>query len=478
MKPVRTALYVFLFFGSLYFLSNSGDFLISDGEVMFQTTVRLASGKGLALAPDPGLPQIVPGRDGLYFSKYGLGTPMAAVPLYLAGRALAKLLPGADPMGLGHFMVAQLNVLASTASVTLVFLTGSLLFSTRGRALLVALIYGLGTSVWPYSGVFFSEPLLGLCLLTAFYAALRYRLEGHPRWLLVAGAALGYSVLVKVSAVVLLPLFFGYLAMAWKAKAHEKLWDPVLLSVPMAAAACLVLWHNYLRFGNPLDNGYAGESFSTPLLVGLYGLLFSSGKSVFVYSPPLVLAPWGLGKLLRKVGPEALLAIALAIVTLLYYSGWWAWYGGWCWGPRFLVPAVPFAVLGLGALPWGNLWVKACGALLLILGAGVQLLGVLVDFNFYISSVVQGDPNRDWLYIFYPWMSPLAAHWNHLLSGGATLPRIGRYYEVGLPEPLSTFATATALVGLAIAAALLVSHGYTLAKLGGKGWSRSAAKPS
>ncbi len=457
---------LFLFFGCLYFLTNSGDFLISDGEVMFQTTVALGSGKGLALRPDPGLPQIVPGRDGQYFSKYGLGTPLAALPFYLAGRGLAKLLPGADGMGLGHFMVAQLNVVASAASVALLFMIGTLMFASHGTALLIAVIYGLATSVWPYSGVFFSEPLFTLCLLVALLASLLYRLNGKPLWLATAGAALGYMVMVKASGLVLVPLFLGYLLLAWKPRALQRPWEPAALGMPLAAAAALVFWHNYLRFGNPLDNGYSGETFSTPLLAGLYGLLFSSGKSVFLYSPPLILAPWGLARLIRRAAPEGILITAAVLAMVLYYSAWWAWYGGWCWGPRFLVPVVPLAMLGLGTVPWQSLWVKAFGLALSVLGTGVQLLGVLVDFNRYIASVVQDDPQREWLYIFYPWMSPLVDHARYLLSGGATLLRIGRYYEAGLPEPLSTAATVACLLGLAVGAALLARRGYTLAKFG------------
>jgi hypothetical protein len=37
-------------------------------------------------------------------------------------------------------------------------------------------------------------------------------------------------------------------------------------------------------------NWVCGETFSTPPLVGLYGILFSAGKSIFVFSPPLLLS--------------------------------------------------------------------------------------------------------------------------------------------------------------------------------------------
>ena len=37
-------------------------------------------------------------------------------------------------------------------------------------------------------------------------------------------------------------------------------------------------------------------------------------------------------------------------VLALLYCRWWLWEGGWCWGPRFLLPGVLVALLPLGLL--------------------------------------------------------------------------------------------------------------------------------
>jgi hypothetical protein len=104
-------------------------------------------------------------------------------------------------------------------------------------------------------------------------------------------------------------------------------------------------------------------------------------------------------------------------VTLVYYASWWAWYGGWSWGPRFLVPTLPFLVLPLGALLLERRWARWTVVLLAVAGIGVQVLGVLIDFNPYIIEIVADDPANEAKYIFYPWLSPLIGHLRYLVKG-------------------------------------------------------------
>ena len=43
-------------------------------------------------------------------------------------------------------------------------------------------------------------------------------------------------------------------------------------------------------------------------------------------------------------------SLYITAITLAQSSFWWIWWGGWGWGPRFLVPLLPFLILPLGVL--------------------------------------------------------------------------------------------------------------------------------
>jgi hypothetical protein len=195
--------------------------------------------------------------------------------------------------------------------------------------------------------------------------------------------------------------------------------DVLAYVIPFAIVGVILLWHNYARFGSIFDNGYGGETFSTPFLVGLYGQLLSSGKSVFLYSPVIALALFTFRPFFKRWAPEALVFAGIIAVNILYYSPWWAWYGGWAWGPRFLVPVIPFFMLMIGPALENRRMAIFTFAVLFPLGIFVNVLGVWVDFNAYMREIYAGDFANEVKYQFLPWLSPLVGHVYYLLAGKA-----------------------------------------------------------
>src|SRR5262249_54129415 len=71
---------------------------------------------------------------------------------------------------------------------------------------------------------------------------------------------------------------------------------------------------------------------------GVLSILFSFGKGLVFYAPGLVF--W-----IRKRTPHVndvafrtyVLWMGFLVGLILVYAKWWAWYGGWFWGPRFFL---------------------------------------------------------------------------------------------------------------------------------------------
>ena len=223
----------------------------------------------------------------------------------------------------------------------MLYLLGRRLGASRAAAALVAAGTALGTYLLPYGRDFFAEPLVALALVLMVERALAGR--G-----LQAGTALGLAVLARPQSALLAPLLFGYLLLRGGGIAA------VLRTLPpIVIAALITVAYNLHRFRDPLEFGYSppvDPGFTTPLLEGASGLLFSPEKSVVLFAPVIVLVPLALVALWRRDRPTASLLLALFAATFVLTATWWSWQGGWSWGPRLLIPGVALVLVVLA--PW------------------------------------------------------------------------------------------------------------------------------
>jgi hypothetical protein len=163
-----------------------------------------------------------------------------------------------------------------------------------------------------------------------------------------------------------------------------------LISFP-ALAVLALLTHNLIRYDDPLRFGYAGQSFDNFPLTGAFGLLFSPGRSVFLYAPPLMLSLALFPRFWRANRTMAEAMLIAGLIALLFYGSWWAWDGGTSWGPRFLVPLIPLWMLPLGTASEREGWVLMGLSLAGFLAA---ILGVFTDVNRHdvVNYSLAGSP--------------------------------------------------------------------------------------
>jgi hypothetical protein len=105
--------------------------------------------------------------------------------------------------------------------------------------------------------------------------------------------------------------------------------------------------YNWARFANPFDFGQPGAFRLSVIPYATAGLLISPGSGLLWYCPPLIALAAVSGANFKR--PEIALIVAIAAAYLAEHSMWIFWVGGWSWGPRLMLPAVPglIAITGL-----------------------------------------------------------------------------------------------------------------------------------
>ena len=473
-------------------LTHGADLFISDGIVKYRTTEAMVARHSLTLEPDPLLSQIVLGHDGKYYSKYGIGQPLAAtVPFVLAQQVRPITFPYMYDKAFENYFVTMFSQFVTAITGAAVFLLAYRLGNGLRLSVILTLIWGLCTMAWPYSKTFFNDPLFTGCLVVTVLGLLGYRqTAGRWRfgWLALAEFALGYAMLTRIAGAVLLPPILAYVLWAAAGQPEgaplRRIWSRVrgetddgeawpsrwgsqvasallAFGLPLAACVAVLLWHNWVRFGNPLNNGYSDESFSTPLLTGLAGLLLSPGKSIFLYVPITALAVIAWPRFWHEQRATAIFYAVLTLITLVQTALWW---GGWCWRPRLLTPTLPFVVLALGPLLRHSRLARIAAWPLVLVGMTVALLGTLVDFNPYLAELLArfpaGRPGTEEPYLYFkPAPSPILAHVRYLLHGEHLsvvtfhLERLGFHHIAATLFPILvaiTFLACGALVVLAL----------------------------
>jgi hypothetical protein len=310
---------------------------VLDGSSMLAVARSLVHDGTLAVPPHLG----VAGHDGLYYSKYGLLLPLlATVPVALV-QPIGAITGRVDLLEAAA--AASLMPLACGALAAALFALGRRLGAPRRAAALVATGTVLGTYVLPYGRDFFTEPLVALGLVVMVERALAGRE-------LQAGGALALAVLARPQSAAFAPLLLAFLALRAGGGGVRA---AVRALAPLAAVAAVTVAYNLVRFADPLEFGYrppVDPGFTTPLLEGTAGLLFSPEKSVLLFAPAIVLVPFAAAWLWRRRRATVALVLGLFAVTWALAATWHSWQGGWSWGPRLVIPGVVVALALTG--PW------------------------------------------------------------------------------------------------------------------------------
>jgi len=236
-----------------------------------------------------------------------------------------------------------------------------------------------GTFLWPYAADSFFDPWSA-----AFFAFGSARIlagdEGRPRVraAILAGLLWSCGCWLRPLLWITAPGFLLAGLLRWRRAANGAACGTGLAAALLAGVG-VALSVNAVYHGNPLHFGYELRPdlpFSGSLLAGFVGLTVSPGRGVFLYAPLAIVALLAL----RRLSPALLvLCFGIPTILILVVARWYVWFGGSCWGPRYLIPVLPLliapAVLGTRRL----------AVVATVVGGVVNSSGVLVAPGAWIS---------------------------------------------------------------------------------------------
>jgi len=265
-------------------------------------------------------------------------------------------------------------------------------FSQRNSVILT-FILAFSTIIWAYSNTSLNSIPSSLFLLLGYLFFKKFYRTNQNKFLFLSSASLGFSFLIRIDMILFIaPIWIFILINILKR--NTKIYSLIVYSTPLIFSYLVYRFMPALRYISSEDSSSVplgseisvfGGIFSSTLSqisTGLFGLLFSPGVGLFIFSPILVTVFFSFPDFFRKNKSECILILSFFVMTLLYHANLNHWHGLVGWGPRYLLTIVPFLLIPLGAsIETRNK--KFLFPLILILG----IFGILFNIAYVVQDV-------------------------------------------------------------------------------------------
>ena len=264
-------------------------------------------------------------------------------------------------------------------------------------AITVAFLYGFTTMAWAYSSTAMSVILVSMTVLLSFYFYRKFVKNQNFSSLIFCGFSLGASVLVRYDSFIIVIIMLVFL-IGTILKNKSKLKNLTCLLIPLFFCAIIFMGINYIQFGTFVEYSFKTESGyglgpTSPIHVGVFGLLFSPGAGLFIFSPILFTIFVSFFDFYKKDKSSFLIFSAYFVSMLVFFGNLETWHGFVSWGPRYLLPVIPFLLIPLAASieKRNSIGFRFLVIVLGAIGAFFSLIWLIQDVSWFTWGVMGGD---------------------------------------------------------------------------------------
>ncbi|MFH1581645.1 MAG: hypothetical protein ABIC39_06170 [Pseudomonadota bacterium] len=426
---------LFLLIFSIYVLTFSGVNL-GDGLSVFLTSRSIVNKHSLVIttADFNIFSSVIPnserggsitiGKDGNRYLIPGILMSVLTIPLYFIGNLVGKLFfTGIDPEFTSMFFFSLFNPFVLSLLGLLIYFYLRISGQKIGKSLAWSIFFSLTTFAWLYAKTGFYEPLMAFLIFLTYLFLFLFKLRRNFIFVILAAIIYGISLFTKGVILIFFPIYILYLIFMpiEKGKKFQALFS--FLSVFLLFLA-LLCFYNFSIYGSCLAGGYSScinnsESnffvFSVVHFINsFWGLLFSPGKGIIFFAPLMFLFFFNFRRHISNIQQEDIVCFAFFAASILFYSFNFIGVGTAGWGPRYLMPTLPFIIILLAKLNYNKLKQSRLLMGLAITGFLVQLPAAIVRWGNFIRAFYGAGFARGIDYL--PGFSPIIWAWFSLLS--------------------------------------------------------------
>jgi hypothetical protein len=380
---IKTGILIFILVSLCYFLTAKGNIEISDTYFSIQTAKAIVDNHSLsAQGCRPGY-CFQSKSDGKLYSRFGLGLAFIFTPFIASAKALA-ILTNLPTDYLTNLFISFYNIFFGAGSCVIMFYMAQFFGNSKRDSLIMALLLGFGTFCWRYSVWDFSEAAQMFFLILSIYCALKNSIKS----LSLGGVSFGCLILIKAFYMVYLPIFLLYILAKNRLSLKNAILHSGLFLLIVLIGFSLILYLNYIRFGDLLEFGY-GKEVSNFFLSGIkeHGarLIYWLDKGIFIYNPLFILSILGYFKLAKRFRKETFFFTSIIIFNFILTSMWYGWHGGSSWGPRYLVPMAPLWLIPIFVFFHKKRAIKITLLSLIFISFLIQGLSIIAGNHEYLT---------------------------------------------------------------------------------------------
>lgn len=412
LKRNRKKLLILTVLFSLSIIFSSGFIENPDTQLRLSQTRFLVENNSITIVDGVGEPthgNIAYNSNGDAYSVYNPGQTILFIPLYLFAHKFNIL--GLNTYYSSAFLASFVSYIIYGFIILIFFKIGIYLNISNKRTFITTIIFAFTSYCFANAQDSYEQIYEAVFILFVWLLLLKMKNYNSIKNIIIISLMIGFGIIFRNTIILAIP---GIIILLNNNKGR------FIFLLGLTPFIVIILSFNYLRFDNPFDTGYSSawnlafeverdNGFSLSLLPKhIFGLLFSFGKGLIIFSPTIILAFYGIIKGYKHHRKYIISILITGTLYVLLYGANFAWHGSaWSWGPRYIIPIVPLMYIGLFFIDFRKN--KLIISTLIIVSFFIQLSAVSVFYKRHLIKELDAYGDIFWKdeYFFMPKHSPI-----------------------------------------------------------------------